>query len=158
MSEVEYVTAHNLYDVQNLPPHPNLSDDDLRQAHKEMVALRSAIQETLDYAVLGAKDLRGGDYWSENIELFESLSMEQARTIAKFSIRINHRKYGRIVFKARADFVAFRESARSEIIGKVFTDTTEAEFEALLDQVKRDAQTTIESMIRIEQALEADGY
>lgn len=158
MSEVNYLTAHNLYDVQNLPPHPKLSDDDLRLALKEMIALRSALETTLEYAILGAEDLRTGDYWSENIELFESLSMEQARSLAKYRIRINHRKYGRIVFKARADFVAFRESVRHEVIGKVFTDTTAADFDASIDQITREADATMDSMWRIAQALEADGY
>ena len=83
--------------------------------------------------------------------------MEQARALAKFPIPVNHPKFGRIVFKARADFIAFRESVRREVVGNVFTDTTESAFEASIDAITRDAKNATDSMWRIEQALENEG-
>lgn len=158
MAEVGYVTAHNLYDVENLPPHPKLTAAELRYSRKQMVALRKSVKKILEYATKGAEELRGGDYWSEYIDLFESYSMEQARELANFPIRINHHKFGRIVFKSRAGFVAFREAVRHEIVGKVFTDTEVPEYDAIIDLVVANADQASEGMARVESALKAAGY
>lgn len=158
MAEVNYVTAHNLYDVEDLPLHPRLTAAALRKSRKQMARLRKSVKKILDYATKGAAELRGGNYWSESIDMFESYSMEQARKLAKFPIRINHHKFGRIVFQSRAAFVAFREIVRHEIVGKVFTGTEAPEYDAILDLVTANANQTSDGMARVEDALKSAGY
>lgn len=154
MVEVGYVTAKNLFLPEEQPPHPKLTAAVARKAHKQLSDIRISVKEILEYATKGAEDLRGGDYWSENMDMFESLSMDQARALAKFPVGTNHPKLGPRVFHARAAFVAFRESARWEIIGKVRPEMRDVDYESILDLVTEFAKQATDSMLRVEKALE----
>ncbi len=154
MVEVGYVTAKNLFLPEEQSPHPKLTAAVARKAHKQLSDIRKSVKEILEYANKGAQDLLAGNCWSENMDMFESLSMEQARALAKFPIGINHPKLGPRVFHARAAFVAFRESARWEIVGKVRPDMRDVDYERIMDLVTEFAKQATESMLRVEKALE----
>lgn len=155
MVDVSYVTAKNLFQPESLPPHAKLSDAVLRDARGQLGEIRKSISVIMGYATRGAKDLLGGDCWSENIDMFESLSMNQARALAKFPIGTNHPKLGPRVFHARAAFVAFRESVRLEVVGKVRLDMPQADYDEILSLVTEYATQATDSMLRVEKALEA---
>lgn len=154
MVEIGYVTAKNLFQPEDLPPHQKVTAAVARKAHKDLSDIRKSVKEILDYAVKGAKDLVDGDYWSDNINLFESHSMEQARALSKFPIGINHPKLGPRVFHARAAFVAFRESVRWEVVGKIHPDMPQEDYTEILDLVTEYAKQATDSMLRVERALE----
>lgn len=155
MVEVSYVTAKNLFQPESLPPHPKLSSVVLREARGQLREIRNSVKNILDYAAKGAKDLAKGDCWSDNIDMFESLSMDQARALARFPIGTNHPKLGPRVFHARAAFVAFRESVRLEVVGKVRLDMPQADYDEILSLITEYAKQATDSMLRVEKALEA---
>jgi hypothetical protein len=152
--EVSYVTAKNLFRPEDLPPHSKLTVAALGKARDQMSEIRISVKDILDYAIKGSEDLRGGNCWSSNIDMFETISMEQARNLATFPIGINHPKLGPRVFHARAAFVAFREAVRWEVVGKIFSDTSESDYNEALDLIAEHAKQVNESMLRIEKALE----
>lgn len=154
MVEIGYVTARNLFQPEDLPPHQKVTAAVARKAHKDLSDIRKSVKEILDYAVKGAKDLLDGDYWSENINMFESRSMEQARALSKFPIGTNHPKLGPRIFHARAAFVAFRESVRWEVVGKIRPDLPDEDYNEILDLVAEYAGQANNSMLRVERALE----
>jgi len=154
MVEVNYVTAKNLFHHENLPPHPKLSPAALSDARRQLGEIRKSIKTILNFAVNGAKDLIEGDCWSNNIDLFESLSMDQARALARFPVGTNHPKLGPRVFHARAAFVAFREFVRWEVVGKIRPGIKQADYDEILSLVTEYATQTIDSMLRVEKALE----
>ncbi len=153
MSEVNYITAKNLIDEDNGQPHPLLDEAALRNARQQAAAIGKSIRDILNHAKRGAMDLRGGDYWSENIVQFETLSMIQARNLAKFQVRTSHPKLGKHVFRARQAFVEFRESVRLQIIGNIYTDTTKSVLEETIRQVAETAAHATHSLKQIETAL-----
>ncbi len=153
MSGVNYITAKNLIDRDNGKPHPPLDADALRDARKQAAAIGKAIRDILNHAKRGAMDLRGGDYWSENIVRFESMSMLQARNLAKFPVRTNHPKLGKHVFRAREAFVEFRESVRLRVIGNIYTDTTKSVYEETIRHVAEAAAHATHSLKQVENAL-----
>lgn len=154
VAEVSYVTAKNLFRPEDMPPHPKMTVAALGKARDQMGEIRKSVKEILDYATKGAEDLRGGNCWSSNIDMFETMSMEQARNLATFPIGINHPKLGPRVFHARAAFVAFREAVRWEVVGKIFADTSESNYNETLDLVAEHAKQVTDSMLRVEKALE----
>lgn len=153
MSGVNYITAKNLIDRDNGKPHPLLDGDARRDARNQAAAIGKSIRDILNHAKRGAKDLRGGDCWSENIAQFESLSMIQARNLAKFPVRTNHPKLGKHVFRAREAFVEFRESVRQRIIGRIYPDTTKAAYEKTIRHVAETAAHATHSLKQVENAL-----
>lgn len=156
VADINYVTAKNLAAVDARAPHPVLTAAARRDAHSQAITMRMATQEILGHATRGAKDLLGGNHWSRNIEMFESLSMDQARVLAKFPVGTNHPEFGKLVLRARKNFVAFRESVRREIIGNIYTDTGKPDFDKALAAVAEHAAKTVDSLKSIELAL-ADG-
>lgn len=156
VADINYVTAKNLAAVDASAPHPVLTAATRRDAHAQAITMRMATREILGHATRGAKDLMGGNHWSRNIEMFESLSMEQARVLAKFPVGTNHPEFGKLVFRARKNFVAFRESVRREIIGNIHTDTGKPDFDKALEKIAEHAAQTVDSLKSIELAL-ADG-
>jgi hypothetical protein len=154
MTEVGYVTAKNLFHHVDLPPHPKLSAATIAEAGKQIGEIRESLKTILDCAINGARDLMEGDCWSRNIDMFESLSMEQARALAIVPIGTNHPKLGPRIFHARAAFVAFREYVRWEVVGKVSPDTTQADLEEILSLVSEYAAQARDSMLRIEKNLD----
>ncbi len=153
MTGVNYITAKNLIDRDNKLPHPPLDEDARRDARKQAAAIGKSIRDILNHAKRGATDLRGGDCWSENIVRFESLSMIQARNLAKFPVRTNHPKLGKHIFRAREAFVAFRESVRLRIIGDIYADTTKSVFEETIRHVAETAAHATHSLKQVENAL-----
>ena len=154
MREIGYVTARNLFQPDDMPPHPKLTAATLGKAQKQLGAIRRSIKPILDHAVKGAADLLAGEYWSSNMDSFESESMDQARSLAHFPIGINHPKLGPRIFHARAAFVAFRESVRWEIVGKVRPGMPEKDYDEILNLVAEYAKQASDSMLRVEKALE----
>ena len=150
---VNYVTARNLHTNKPEPPHPPLTAAVVKNSRAEIGQIREALVEILDYAKKGAWDLLNGDHWSENIARFESLSMNQARILATFPIRNNHPKLGRLMFRARETFVAFRESVRGEIIGNIDTDTTNPAYNKAIKTVTAEAAQASQNLERVEKAL-----
>lgn len=153
MSEVGYVTAKNLFQPEETEAHPQLTPDLLRDAGANLTEIRKSVQAILDSALAGAQDLQKGEVWSQNIDMFESLSMDQARTLALLPIGSNHPRFGPRIFQARAAFVAFRESVRQEIIGKVRPELPSDAYEAALMLVREYARQAIENMLAVEKAL-----
>ncbi len=153
MPEVNYITAKNLIDKDNGKPHPVLDEAALRDAGQQAAAIGKSIREILNHAKQGARELRGGDCWSENIARFETLSMTQARNLAKFPVRTNHPKLGKQIFRAREAFVAFRESVRLRVIGDIYTDTTKSVFEDTIRHVAETAAHAAHCLKQVEKAL-----
>ena len=150
---VNYVTAKNLYANNLESPHPPLTAVVVKKSRKEILQMRELLLEILDCAEKGAKDLLSGDPWSENIDRFESLSMDQARVLARFPVRTNHPKLGKQMRKARETFVAFRESVRWKIIGKIFTDTTKPAYNKAIKMITAEAALAGQNLEKVEQAL-----
>lgn len=153
MPEVNYITAKNLIDRDNGLPHPRLDEAALKNARQQAAAIGKSIREIMNHAKQGAKELRGGNYWSENIAQFETLSMVQARNLAKFPVRTNHPKLGKHVFNAREAFVAFRELVRLQVIGDIYTDTPESAYEKTIKHVAESAAHATHSIKLVEKAL-----
>ena len=153
MTEVNYITAKNLLDRDNGLPHPPLDERARHDARQQAAAIGKSIRDILNHAKQGARDLRGGDCWSENIAQFETLSMSQARNLAKFPVGTNHPKLGKRVFHARAAFVAFRESVRLRVIGNIYTDTTKSVYEETIRHVAEAAAHATHSLKQVEKAL-----
>ncbi len=150
---VNYVTAKNLYANDLKTPHPPLTAAVVKKSRKEIGRMRESLAEILDLAEKGARDLLGGDPWSENIDRFESLSMDQARVLARFPVRTNHPKLGRQMLKARETFVAFRESVRWKIIGKIFSDTTKPAYNKAIELITAEAALASRNLEKVEKAL-----
>lgn len=150
---VNYVTAKNLYVNNPVSPHPPLTAAVIKKSRKEIGRMRESLAEILDFAEKGARDLLGGDPWSENIDRFESLSMDQARILARFPVRTNHPKLGKLMLKARETFVAFRESVRWEIIGRIFSDTTKPAYNKAIRMITAEAALAGRNLEKVEKAL-----
>ena len=126
---------------------------DLIAAGRKCAEIRQALDDILAHATDGAHDLRAGLPRSRHLEKFETLSMEQARALAKFPIGTVDTRFGALVHRARASFVAFRETVRREIIGGVDTRTDNAAYELALDHVTNRSTLAAESLKSVELAL-----
>jgi len=115
--------------------------------------VRLALDSIVDNVTAGARDLQGGQTWSPNLERFELASMEQARILAKFPIGTTDARFGALVHRARASFVAFRETVRREIIGAVDGATEDAAIQLALKKVASRSALTSESLNSVEQAI-----
>lgn len=153
MKDIGYVTARNLFQPEDLPPHAKLSAELLRDSRRRLAEIRKSVDDILKFALAGARDLQTGNCWSENIDTFESRSMDQARALATFPIGTNHPKLGPRIFHARAAFVAFRESVRWEVVGKIAPDMPKEDVDDIVDLVSEYARQAAGSIQRAEEAL-----
>jgi len=128
-------------------------EHDCNAASRKCAEIRLALDTILAHARKGAHDLRAGLPRSPNLEKIETLSMEQARALAKFPIGTKDARYGALVHRARASFIAFRETVRREIIGGVDLWIDNAAYELALDHVTKRSTLAAESLKSIEPAL-----
>ena len=152
MTTLDDITAEYLIRPE-MPSHPALTVAVLRDAREKMAEIRKSVMVILDLATRGAKDLLAGNCWSDNIEIFESLSMAQARALATFPVSTYHPELGSCIFDARTAFVAFRETVRREVIGSIHTDMPRANYDETLKLVREYARRANDSMSRVEMAL-----
>lgn len=115
--------------------------------------IRHELDSILTHAANGARDLRDGLTWSSNLEQFESASMEQVRVLARFPIGTEDGRFGALVHRARASFVAFRETVRREIIGAIDCGTDDAAYDLALNKVTGRSTLAHESLKSVEQAI-----
>ena len=115
--------------------------------------IREALDGILTHATNGARDLRDGVTWSWNLEQFESVSMEQVRVLARFPISTEDGRFGALVYRARASFVAFRETVRREIIGAIDCRTDDATYDLALNKMAGRSALARESLKSVEQAI-----
>lgn len=128
-------------------------EGDLLAARTICREIRQELNGMLTLAANGARDLRGGLSWSRDLEQFESVSMEQARALARFPISTEDRRFGALVHRARASFVAFRETVRREIIGAIDSATGNAAYDLALQKVTGRSTLTDESLKSVELAI-----
>lgn len=133
---------------------------DSLQDGRELVAayvicgeVRRALKDILAHVAKGARELRAGQSWSADLDRFEQVSMEQARILAKFPIRTTDQRFGALVHRARASFVAFRETVRREIIGFIDSETDDAACSAAMEKVAGRSVLADDSLKSIEQAI-----
>lgn len=134
-------------------PIAPLDGPGLLEARDICGGIRQALAGVLTTVTNGARDLREGQAWSQNLERFELVSMEQARLLAKFPIGTTDERFGALVHRARASFVAFRETVRREIISSVDGRTDEAACQQALNRVVVRWALAEESLKSVEQAL-----
>lgn len=115
--------------------------------------VRQALDRILDDVARGARDLQDGLIWSQNLERFELASMKQARILAKFPIGTTDERFGALVHRARASFVAFRETARREIIGMIDSDTDSATCDLALKKVASRSALADASLKSVDEAI-----
>lgn len=128
-------------------------EPDLLKAHALCGDVRRALDGILADVTKGARDLQDGLTWSEHLERFELSSMEQARILAKFPIGTTDARFGALVHRARASFIAFRETVRREIIGAIDGATDDSVCETALKMVVGRSTLALESLKSVEQAL-----
>jgi hypothetical protein len=142
---------------ENIPaaavPFTPLDGPGLLEARDICGGIRQALAGVLITVTNGARDLRKGQPWSQNLEQFELVSMEQARLLANFPIGTTDERFGALVHRARASFVAFRETVRREIISSVDGGTGEAACQQALNRVVIRWALAEESLKSVEQAL-----
>lgn len=124
-----------------------------RDARALCVAVRLAVPEILSHAKHGAMRRRDGREWAHDLDRFEALSMEQAKTLAAFPIDTSHPEFGVLVHRTRASFVAFRELVRREIVGKVDAATDTATLDRMIEHVANRAALAVRSLLSLESAL-----
>jgi hypothetical protein len=135
-----------------IPAAPH-DGSDLLAARAVCSEIRQALDGIQTHAANGARDLRDGLSWSLNLEQFESASMEQVRTLARFPISAKDGRFGALVHRARAAVVAFRETVRREIIGTIDCGTDDAAYDLALNKVAGRSALAAESLTSVEQAI-----
>jgi len=115
--------------------------------------VRRALDVLMRHVTTGAHDLRRGLTWSGNLERFEQISMEMARILAKFPVGTTDTRFGIRVHRARASFIAFRETVRREIIGAIDGATDDATFDLALKKAACCSSQAHEDLEAIEQAI-----
>lgn len=126
---------------------------DLLEAQAICSEIRRALHSILTHAANGARDLRDGLPWSPDLEQFELVSMEHARSLARFPISTADERLGALIHRARASFVAFRETVRREIIGAIGSTTDDAAYDLALEKVTGRSVLADDSLKSVEQAL-----
>jgi len=134
-------------------PAAAMDERGLLEAHTLCGDVRRALDGILADVAKGARDLQGGLTWSESLERFERASMEQARILAKFPIGTADERFGALVHRARASFVAFRETVRRDIIGAIDNTTDDTTYEMALKKVVGRSALANESLKSVEQAI-----
>lgn len=114
---------------------------------------RRVLRDILAHVADGARDLRVGLTWSRDLERFEQVSMEQARLLARFPISTTDARFGALVHRARASFVAFRETVRRDIIGAIDSRTDDAACDAAMRKVAGRSVLADRSLESIERAV-----
>ncbi len=145
--------SQNENDVATTIPTMPRDDRDLLAARAICCDVRQALEAILSHVTSGARDLRDGLPWSRNLEQFELVSMEQARALAQFPISVEDERFGVLVHRARASFIAFRETVRREIIGVVDHRTDNAAYDLALNKVNGRSVLADESLKSVEQAI-----
>ncbi len=135
-----------------MPDFPQ-DDRELVAAHAICGDVRLALKDMLAHVAKGARDLRAGQSWSADLDRFEQVSMEQARILARFPIRTTDQRFGALVHRARASFVAFRETVRREIIGCIDRETDDAACGAAMEKVTGRSVLADNSLKSIERAI-----
>ena len=115
--------------------------------------IRLALDGILSDAANGARDLRDGLDWSRNLDRFETVSMRQLQCLARFPISTADQRFGALVHRARAAFVAFRETVRREIIGAIDPHTDSAAYDKALERVAGRSALARDSLKSVEQAI-----
>lgn len=134
---------------------PTMAQDrpDLAAAGELCRDVRHALDSLMSHVTTGAHDLRRGLKWSGNLERFEQNSMEMARILAKFPVCTTDARFGILVHRARASFIAFRETARREIIGAIDGATDDATFDLALKKAACCSCQADEDLEAIEQSI-----
>lgn len=127
---------------------------DLKSALFECRAAQRSIQSILNYAKRGADDLYSGHSWSNSLERFEALSMEQARSLAKFPIASEDPRFGAIIRKAKTAFIDFRETVRREVISIIEPDIQEDLLADVLRKITDKAAAATAQLELLEKALD----
>jgi len=134
-------------------PAAPLEGSELLAARAICSQIRQSLDGILTHAANGARDLRDGLPWSPDLEQFESVSMEQVRVLARFPISTEDGRFGAVVYRARAAFVAFRETVRREIIGAIDSGTDDTTYDIALKKVSGRSTLADESLKSVEQAI-----
>ena len=79
--------------------------------------------------------------------------MEKTRVLARFPISTKDARFGALVHRARASFVAFRETVRREIIGAIGSSTDDDAYELALEKVTSRSTLADESLKSVEHAI-----
>lgn len=128
---------------------------DIDQGLRSSRMVRLSIQSILHYAKRGAQDLHKGHPWSNSLERFETMSMEQARALATFPITSEHPRFGAAVRQARLAFIEFRETVRREAISIIEPDIQEEILDTVLDTISGKAETAVRKLELLESSLAA---
>ena len=132
-----------------------LARPDLGQALAECRKIRRSIQSILQYAKRGAHDLHSGLSWSNSLARFEALSMEQARSLAKFPVDADDPRFGLVLRRTRTAFIDFRETVRREAISIIEPDIQEAQLAEVLEEIDGKAAAAADRLETLERMLEA---
>jgi len=135
--------------------HAPLARPDLGQALAECRKVRRSIQSILQYAKRGAHDLHSGLSWSNSLARFEALSMEQARSLARFPVDADDPRFGLVLRRARMAFIDFRETVRREAISIIEPDIQETMLAEVLEGIDGKAAAAADGLETLERMLEA---
>lgn len=124
-----------------------------RQAQMKSAAVRDAMRSLLTFASAGARDLKRGSPWGENLARFESLSMEQAKILATFPFGPDDPDIGPQLRRAGANFIAFRETVRRDVIGGINAATEPARLDVVMASVENWATLVTNSLDALEARL-----
>lgn len=127
---------------------------DIKSALFECRAAQRSIQSILHYAKRGAHDLYSGLSWSNSLERFEALSMEQARSLAKFPIASEDSRFGPAIQKAKTAFIDFRETVRREAISIIEPHIQEDMLADVLRKITDKAAAATAQLQLLEQMLD----
>lgn len=124
-----------------------------QQARMKSAAVRDAMRSLLSFATASARDLKRGSLWSDNISRFEALSLEQAKILATFPFGIEDPDIGPQLRRAGANFIAFRETVRRDVIGGIDAATDPHRVEVVLSHVENWATLVTNSLDALEARL-----
>lgn len=127
---------------------------DIKSALFECRAAKRSIQSILHYGRRGADDLYAGLAWSTSLERFETLSMEQARSLAKFPIASEDPRFGALIRKAKTAFIDFRETVRREAISIIEPHIQEDLLADVLQKITDKAAAATAQLDMLEKVLE----
>ncbi len=124
-----------------------------REARRTSASARDRMRELLSHATAGAFELHAGNRWAESLTQFEDLAMAQLRAIANFPIGSRDPAIGPLVRRVHANFVAFREAVRQEIMATIDATTEPVTVDVVLTHVESWATLVTVSLDRLETAL-----
>lgn len=143
--------------VATAPNSASMQDGfDAVAARRKCMEIRLSLDEILVCAKKAARDLRLDRPRSPHLERFESLSMEQARVLAKIPVDDADPQLVELIRDARRSFIAFRESVRQEISGGIGPLTENAAYDQALDVVAAQSALAADNLKSVERALARD--